>query len=119
MARPRGGAGERPLPARPYRDAVVVYGIMAVVLIVIAGVTGGSLVRAVGAGIVFFVLATAWSWWKFRQRIRERDARVELERTATGPRAGRPAGEIEADSQASATNGAVNGNGNGRKGGGR
>jgi hypothetical protein len=116
MARRRGGVDDRPLPARPYRDTVVVYGIMAVVLVVIAAATGGSLVRAVGAGIVFFVLATAWSWWRFRTRIREREAREALE-PATSPSTGRPAGKPEPDSQTSATNGA--GNGNGRVGGGR
>jgi hypothetical protein len=61
----------RPLPAHPYRDSAIVYGIMAVILVVLAGATGGSLVRAIGAATIFWVLATAWSWWKFRGRIRE------------------------------------------------
>lgn len=66
---------ERPVPAHPYRDSAIVYGIMAVLLVVLAGVTGGSLLRATAAGAVFFLVATAWSSWKFRGRIRERDAR--------------------------------------------
>ncbi len=64
---------ERPLPAHPYRDSAIVYGIMAVILVVLAGVTGGSLVKATGAAIVFWLLACAWSWWKFRRRIQERE----------------------------------------------
>ena len=66
---------ERPVPAHPYRDSAIVYGIMAVLLVVLAGVTGGSLLRATAAGAVFFLVATAWSSWKFRGRIRQRDAR--------------------------------------------
>ena len=117
MARRRSGVDERPLPARPYRDTVVVYGIMAVVLIVIAGVTGGNLLRAFAAGAAFFVLATAWSWWKFRTRIRERKARAALETTGMKPAADRPEEESGPSSQTSASNGAVSGNGNGRVGG--
>jgi hypothetical protein len=118
MARDRRGVDERPLPAHPYRDTVVVYGIMAIVLIVVASLTGGSLLRAVGAGVVFFVLATAWSWWKFRTRIRERDAQRALEEVGTG-RTDRPDDGPGSDPRQAAANGAANGNGNGREGAGR
>lgn len=117
MARGREGVDPRPLPAHPYRDTVIVYGIMAVILIVIAGLTGGSLLRAFGAGLIFFVLATAWSWWKFRTRIRERDAREALEATAMPPEAARPGRAADPDSPGSSANGAAGGNGNGRRGG--
>ena len=39
----------------------------------LAWLTGGGLVRAVVVALVFFVLATAWSWWRFRERL-QRDA---------------------------------------------
>jgi len=65
---------DRPIPPHPYRDTALVYGFMAVLLVVIAGLTGGDLIRAALVGIVFFVVATAWTCWKFRGRIRERDA---------------------------------------------
>ena len=90
MAGRRSGADERPLPAHPYRDTVVVYGIMGVVLIVIASVTGGNLVRALAVGVGFFVLATGWSWWRFRTRIREREAREALATQGVRPVPGRP-----------------------------
>ena len=64
----------RPIPARPYRDTAIVYGIMAVVLVVVAAVTGGDVLRAGLVAVVFFVVATAWTSWRFRTRIRERDA---------------------------------------------
>jgi hypothetical protein len=117
MARRRSDVADRPLPARPYRDTVVVYGIMAVVLVVIAGLTGGSLLRGFAAGAAFFLLATAWSWWKFRTRIRDRDARAALEATATKLGPDRPGEEPEPGSRRSASNGAVNGKGNERAGG--
>ena len=73
MAR-RSNREDRPIPARPYRDTAIVYGIMAVVLVVVASVTGGDVLRAVLVAVVFFVVATAWTSWRFRTRIRERDA---------------------------------------------
>jgi hypothetical protein len=65
---------ERPIPAHPYRDTAFVYGFMAVLLVAVAWLTGGDAVRAVLVAVVFFVVATAWSWWKFRGRISRRDA---------------------------------------------
>ena len=37
--------------------------------------TGGSLVRAVVIGAFFFVAATAWSWRRWRERLREDERR--------------------------------------------
>ena len=48
---------------------------MAIVLVVVAAVTGGSLVRAVVVGALFFVVATAWSWKRWRDRLREEERR--------------------------------------------
>jgi len=65
----------RALPRRPYRDSVLLYGAMAVLLVVVAAATGGSLVRAVVIGAFFFVAATAWSWRRWRERLREDERR--------------------------------------------
>ena len=106
---------ERPLPTHPYRDSAIVYGVMAVILVVLAGITGGSLVKATGAAIIFWLGATGWSWWKFRGRIRERERAASASAAVEGTGSeggGRPSG--------APTNGAVNGvgtgngNGNGR-----
>lgn len=96
---------ERLLPAHPYRDTAIVYGVMAVILVVLAGITGGSLVRAIGAGTIFWLIATAWSWWRFRGRIRKRDAAGVAAAPGVDPAA-----------TAGATNGTVNSavGGNGR-----
>jgi hypothetical protein len=72
--RPRRGDGDLPLPKHPYRDSAALNGVLAVLLLVIAWATGGDVVRAVVVAAVFFVVATAWSWWRFRNRIAERDA---------------------------------------------
>ena len=65
---------DRPIPAHPYRDTALVYGIMSLLLVVIAWLTGGDAIRAILVAAVFFLVATAWSWWKFRRRIEERNA---------------------------------------------
>jgi hypothetical protein len=55
----------------PYRDSALVYGALAILVVVIAFATGGGVLRAVVfAGIVFLV-ATAWSWRSLRNRERE------------------------------------------------
>ena len=64
----------RSIPAHPYRDAALVYGVMSGLLVVVAWLTGGDALRAILAAVAFFVAATAWSWWKFRGRIKRRDA---------------------------------------------
>jgi len=64
----------RPIPAHPYRDTALVYGIMAALLVVVALLTGGDALRAILVAAAFFVVATTWTWWKFHGRIKERDA---------------------------------------------
>ena len=86
----RGGAGrarpgaDPPLPKRPYRDSVVFYAVLAALVVVIAWATGGRVLPGrlqdgeIGALIVavaVFLLATAWSWWRFRTRVEAERAR--------------------------------------------
>jgi hypothetical protein len=63
--------GELPLPKRPYRDSVIFHGVLAGLVVVVAFVTAGSLTRALFFAVGYFVIATSWSWWRFRQRIEE------------------------------------------------
>ena len=74
--RPRRGDGDLPLPKHPYRDSALLNGVLALLLLVIAWATGGEVVRAIVVALVFFVVATGWSWWRFRRRIAESDARA-------------------------------------------
>ena len=66
---------ERALPARPFRDSAIAYAVMAAIVVVIGLVTGGGVARALVIAVAFFVLATGWSWWRFRSRIEQRDRR--------------------------------------------
>ena len=100
----RRGPDNRPIPAHPYRDTALVYAGMGVVLVIVASLTGGQALRAIVAALIFWVIATAWSWWGFRKRIRARDeaAAAEAARRPGGPGVGGSA------------NGAATGNGNGQ-----
>ena len=60
-----------PVPKRPYRNSAIFYGVLSVLLVVVAFATGGDLVRAVIFGVGFFVVATAWSWWRFHQKLEQ------------------------------------------------
>ncbi len=67
--------GEDRIPEHPFRDSAIVYGILAGVIVLLTAITGGGLGRGVAIAFAFFVLATGWSWWRFRQRLQERDRR--------------------------------------------
>jgi Flp pilus assembly protein TadB len=71
MSRRRWDGPEQPLPKHPYRDTVLVYGGMAIVLVLVAWATGGSLERAAVVAAAFFAIATGWSWSRWRRRLRD------------------------------------------------
>lgn len=84
-------APDLPVPKRPLRDSVVFYGVLSLLLVLFAWLTGGRLLPgdigkrepelgAVLVAVVFFVVATAWSWWRFRVRL-EREAQEEQARS--------------------------------------
>ena len=75
MRRRRWTPPPEPLPKRPYRDTALVFGGMAVAIVVVAWATGGDLGRAVLIAAAFFVAATAWGWRRWRDRLREEEAR--------------------------------------------
>lgn len=52
----------------PYRDTAVVNGGLAAVVVVLAVATDGSVVRAVVAVAIAWVVGTAYAWWRIRQR---------------------------------------------------
>jgi len=62
----------RPIPKRPYRDSAILYGVLAIAVVVFSAVTGGDLVRAVLVAVGFLVVANAWSWYRWRERQREK-----------------------------------------------
>jgi membrane protein implicated in regulation of membrane protease activity len=65
---------ERPrpaLPKRPYRDSVILNVVLAALIVLISWATGGDLGRALVFASLYFVVATAWAWWRFRQRLQK------------------------------------------------
>ena len=59
------------LPRHPYRDTLFMYATLAAIIVLVSWLTGGSVRRAVVIAAFFFVIATAWSWSRFRARLRE------------------------------------------------
>jgi membrane protein implicated in regulation of membrane protease activity len=80
------GLPEQPPPARPYRDSAVFYAVLSAVIVLVAWLTGGGIVRAIGIAIVFFVVATAWSFWRWRDRLR-RAAAAKADEPSSGEEA--------------------------------
>jgi ABC-type bacteriocin/lantibiotic exporter with double-glycine peptidase domain len=62
---------DRPVPKHPYRDTAILYGVLAVLVVVIAYATGGSVFNAAITAAFVFVIATLWSWRSWRNRIRD------------------------------------------------
>ncbi|MGZ8783891.1 MAG: hypothetical protein ACXWZB_10395 [Gaiellaceae bacterium] len=60
-----------PLPNRPYRDSLLLNLVLAIVILVVSWLTGGDVGRALVFAIGFFVISTAWSWWRFRKRLED------------------------------------------------
>ena len=72
-------APDLPVPKRPFRDSAIFYAVLAALVVVFAWATGGGIGRALVIAAIFFVAATAWSWWRFRVRLDE-EQRAEAER---------------------------------------
>ena len=47
------------------------YAVLAIVIVVVAKFTSGDVGRAILGATGFFVVATAWSWWRFRRRVEQ------------------------------------------------
>jgi len=53
---------------RPYRDSALIYGAFAVIVIVIAVLTGGRVFWAVVLAVCAFMFAMLWTWRSLRGR---------------------------------------------------
>jgi membrane protein implicated in regulation of membrane protease activity len=79
MSRPRRlqwGVPEQPPPKHPYRDTLIIYAVFAVLIVVVAWLTGGGVARAAGIAVLFYVVASAWSLSRWRTRLREEAERA-------------------------------------------
>jgi Flp pilus assembly protein TadB len=59
---------ETPPPKHPYRDTLLVYGAFAVIVVLVAWVTGGGVAKAAVVAAVFFVAASAWNVYRWRMK---------------------------------------------------
>ena len=62
-----------PPPSRPYRGVALLHAVLAGVILVLAAATDGDLGKAVIVAAGYFVVATGWSWFRFRQSRRAPD----------------------------------------------
>ena len=70
----RWGLPESPTPKHPYRDSMLAYGFFALVVVLLAWLTGGSVGKAVVIAAVVWVAATLWSAARWHQRLRREEA---------------------------------------------
>jgi len=61
----------RRVSKRPFRDSALLYGAMAVIVIVVAVVTGGRVLWAVVLAVGAFMFAMLWTWRSLRARERQ------------------------------------------------
>ena len=67
---------EAPPTTHPYRDTFIVYGVFAIFIVLVAWLTGGAVGKAVVIALFFFVVAAAWSAYRWRIKLRaEAEAR--------------------------------------------
>ncbi|HEX4527000.1 MAG TPA: hypothetical protein VH108_09720 [Gaiellaceae bacterium] len=64
------GLPEAPPPRHPYRDTLLVYGVLAVLIVIAAWLTGGAVGKAAVIAVFFFVVASGWSLYRWRRRLR-------------------------------------------------
>lgn len=57
-----------PPPSRPYRSSAILHAVLALVILVVAALSGGSAERALLVAAGYFLLATGWTWFRLRQR---------------------------------------------------
>jgi drug/metabolite transporter (DMT)-like permease len=68
------GLPQVPPPEHPYRDTLLVYGALALALVLIAWLTGSSVGNAAIIAAFFFVVASVWSAYRWRRRLRAEEA---------------------------------------------
>jgi hypothetical protein len=75
---------DTPPPKRPFRDSLIMYAVFAAIIVGVAWLTGGDVGKATGVAVFFFVVATGWSWLKWKQRLDAERRRREAAAEAAG-----------------------------------
>ena len=67
---------DEPLPRHPFRNSAIFYGALACGVVAFGWLTDNNLMETIVIAVVFFVLATGYSWFRFRQRARREVGRT-------------------------------------------
>ena len=70
------GLPDTPRPSHPYRDTLIVYGVLALLIVLVAWLTDGAVGKAVVIAAFFFVVASLWSLYRWRTRLRAEKRRA-------------------------------------------
>ena len=73
------GVTDAPPTRHPYRDTLLVYGGLALLIVVLAWATGSPLGRSVLIAGAFFVFASIWSATRWRSRLRRASAEARAD----------------------------------------
>jgi hypothetical protein len=65
------------LTKHPYRHAAIAHGVLAVVILGFGWATSSHVGRTVLMALGYFVVATSWTWWRYRERERREGAAGE------------------------------------------
>jgi membrane protein implicated in regulation of membrane protease activity len=76
---------DEPLPERPYRNTAILHAAFSVIIVLVAWLTGGDLGKAVVVAVLFFVVATTWSYWRWSKRLEEERRRSEGQQGRAAP----------------------------------
>ena len=68
MSQTNGRNPARRVSKRPFRDSALIYGSFAVIVVIVAIVTGGRVLWAIVAAIGAFAFAMLWTWRSLRMR---------------------------------------------------
>jgi Flp pilus assembly protein TadB len=71
MSETNGRNPARSVSKRPFRDSALVYGAFAIIVVIVAIVTGGRVLWAIVGAIGAFAFAMLWTWRNLRARAEE------------------------------------------------
>ncbi len=57
------------MPRRAFRDSAIFYAVLACAIVGFGVLTDNELTQTIIIAVAFFVVATGYSWWRFRQRL--------------------------------------------------
>jgi membrane protein DedA with SNARE-associated domain len=64
---------DEPLPRHPFRNSAIFYGVLAAGVVAFGLITDNDVTETVLIAVAFFVLATGYTWWRFRQRMQREE----------------------------------------------